>query len=213
MHKAGLKAGTILLSLLIGMSTLLAAQQNDDPDWDYYDDLNARGDQTFIISLGTIFPTIFRSNGETIKHNLTPPVGGTGSLAYNYYFFKQLYVGGEVGGMFINTLGSNTLFIIPIGLRGGFQFNFNKLEFPVTAVVGMALHRFLGGGYFGLYLKGGAAAFYRLTNNWSFGINCDWFWLPQWTGEKYISKPDGIEKSKNVYGNMIDLTLSARYHF
>jgi hypothetical protein len=203
MHKAGLKAWSILLLLLIGMSALLTAQQNDDPEWDYYDDLNARGEQTFIISLGTVFPIIFRSNGETIDHKLTPPVGGTGSLAYNYYFAKQFSAGGEVGGMFLRTLGSNTLYLILIGARGGFQFGFNRFEFPVTGVVGMAFHRFLNDGYFGLYLKGGAAAFYRLTNNWSFGINCDWFWLPQWTGEK----------EKNVNGNILDLTLSARYHF
>jgi hypothetical protein len=190
------------------MPILLAAQGNDVPEWDYYDDINTRGDQTFIISLGTIFPTIFRSNGETIDHKLTPPVGGTGSLAYNYYFAKQFFAGGEIGGMFINTLQSNTLYIIPIGLRGGFQFNINKFEFPVTAVVGIVFHRYSGKGYSGLYLKGGAAAFYRLTNNWSFGINSDWLWFPQWTSEKTV---DG--KSKTVYGNMIDLTLSARYHF
>jgi hypothetical protein len=197
------KAGSILLLLLIGMPILLAAQQNDDPDWDYYDDANTWGDQTFIISLGTIFPTIFRNNGNTIDHKLTPPVGGTGSLAYNYYFFKQFFAGAEVGGMFIGTLGSNTLFIIPIGIRGGFQFGYNRFEFPVTAVFGMVFHRYLNMGNFSLYVKGGAAAFYRVTNNWSFGINADWFWFPQWTEEK----------DKNVYGNMIDLTLSARYHF
>jgi hypothetical protein len=208
MHKAGLKAGSILLLMLIGLPILLSAQQNDEPEWDYYDDINARGDQTFIISLGTVFPTIFFNEGKTIDHKLTPPVGGTGSLAYNYYFYNQFYAGLEVGGMFINTLGSHTLFIIPIGLRGGWQFNFNKFEFPVTAVVGMVFHRFLAQGHYSLYLKGGAAAFYRVSNNWSFGINADWLWLPQWTSEKTV---DG--KSKTVYGNMIDLTLSARYHF
>jgi hypothetical protein len=197
------KAGSILLILLIGMPILLTAQQNDDPEWDYYDDFNTRGDQTFIISLGTVFPTIFRSGGSTIDPKLTPPVGGTGSLAYNYYFFKQFFAGVEVSGMFIRTLGSNTLYLIPIGIRGGFQYSFNRFEFPVTGVFGMVFHRYLNDGYFGLYLKGGAAAFYRVTNYWSFGINADWLWFPQWTGEK----------EKNVYGNFVDLTLSARYHF
>jgi hypothetical protein len=202
------RAGSILLLLLIGLPILLSAQQNDEPEWDYYDDINARGDQTFIISLGTIFPTVFFNDGERINPKFTPPIGGTGSLAYNYYFFKQFYAGLEVGGVFINTLGSHTLFIIPIGLRGGWQFNFNKFEFPVTGVVGMVFHRFLNQGNYSLYLKGGAAAYYRVSNNWSFGINTDWFWFPQWTDEKTF---DG--KSKSVYGNMIDLTLSARYHF
>jgi hypothetical protein len=185
------------------MPILLAAQGNDAPEWDFYDDVNARGDQTFIISLGTIFPTIFRNNGETIDHKLTPPVGGTGSLAYNYYFTKELFAGAEFGGMFIRTLGGNTLYIIPIGIRGGFQFSYKKFEFPLTAVIGIAFQRYLKQGHSGLYLKGGAAAFYRVSNNWSFGINSGWYWFPQWTGDK----------TKNVYGNFIDLTLSARYHF
>jgi hypothetical protein len=198
------KAGSILLLLLIGMPILLSAQGNDNPEWDYYDDLGSRGEQTFIISLGTVFPVVFINNGEKMEnHNLTPPVGGTGSLAYNYYFTKQFFAGAEGGGMFMSTLGNNTLYIILAGIRGGWQFNYSRFEFPVTAAFGMAIHRRLSDGYFGLYLKGGGAAFYKLTNNWSFGINADWIWLPQWTGAK----------EKNVHGNIIDLTLSARYHF
>jgi hypothetical protein len=197
------QAGLFLLLLLTGMPILLSAQGNDDPEWDYYDDVYARGDQTFAMSLGVIFPTIFRNNGETIEHKFTPPVGGTGSLAYNYYFTKELFAGLEVGGMFISTLGEHTLFIIPVGIRGGYQFNIGKFEFPLTAVAGVAFQRFLNDGHVGLYLKGGISAFYRVTVSWSFGINSNWYWFPQWTGEK----------EKNVYGNMLDLTLSARYHF
>ena len=202
------KAGVFLLLLLMGLPILLAAQEDDDPsggsEWDYYYDyLFTRGDQTFIISLGTVFPTVFFNDGNRIDHNLTPPVGGTGSLAYNYYITQKIFIGAEIGGMFIHTLGSNTLFTIPLGLRGGYQFNIWRFEFPLTGVVGMVWHRYLNEGYYGLYLKAGGAAFFRAHYNWSFGLSTNWFWFPQWTDDP----------SQNVYGNMIDLTLSARYHF
>lgn len=201
------KTGAILFLLLITMPILLFAQETEppsEPEWDYYDDdLYSRGDQTFIITLGTAFPGIFRSNGKTIENKLSPPVGGAGSLIYNYYLTKEIFAGVEAGGMFIRTLGSNTLFLIPVGLRGGYQFNFKRFEFPLAAAFGMVWHRYLNQGYYGIYTKLGGSAFYRVTAAWSFGINANWFWLPQWTGDK----------DTTVHGNVLDLTLSARYHF
>jgi len=205
------KARTIVLLLLIGMGlpALLAAQDEyEDPniesDWDYYYyDAVSRGDQTFIISLGTIFPMGFYSEEAAIDNKFDPSIGGTGSLAYNFYIFPQIFVGAEVGGLFIHTLGDNTLFNIFLGARGGYQFNLWRFEFPLTAVIGMVWHRYLDQGYYGLYLKGGGAAFFRASPNWSFGISADWYWLPQWTDDR----------SQTVYGNMVDITLSARYHF
>jgi len=203
------KALAITLILVIGLPILLAAQEEeDDPsdgsDWDYYyDESFTRGDQTFIISLGTVFPTVFFYDGEKKDHKFSPPVGGTGSLAYNYYITPKIFVGGEVGGMFVHTLGDNTLFVIPIGARAGYQFNIWRLEFPLSGAVGMVWHRYLDFRYYGLYLRGGGAAFFRATPSWSFGINTNWFWFPQWTDDP----------SMNAKGNMLDLTLCARYHF
>jgi hypothetical protein len=52
-------------------------------------------------------------------------------------------------------------------------------------------------------MKGGGAVYFRFNSDWSFGINANWYWLPQWTNER----------SKNVDGNIVDILLSARYHF
>jgi hypothetical protein len=198
------KAGVLLLLLLTCLPFLLAAQEDEEPEWDYYyDDIHSRGDQTFIISLGTIFPTIFMNNGQKIEHKFSPPVGGIGFLSYQYYFKTNIFVGGEVSFMFAPTLGGNTLFIIPLGVKGGYQFNYRKFEFPISLSVGVSWHRYLSMLYFGPYLKAGGAAFYRFSNSWSFGINSNWLFFPEWTGKK----------SENVYGNMLELTLCARYHF
>ncbi|MCL2208790.1 MAG: hypothetical protein FWC19_04200 [Treponema sp.] len=197
------KAGVFLLILLMGFPILLAAQDDDDYEWDYYDDLYAIGDQTFIITLGTILPMFMQINGETAPNKYTPPVGGAGSLCYNYYLNANIFAGAEVSAMFIGTLGSNTLFMLPVGIRGGYQFNIWKMEIPISIGVGMVWHRFIDQGYYGMYLKGGVSAFYRATTTWSFGINSNWYWFPQWVEDK----------TKNAYGNFLDLTISARYHF
>jgi hypothetical protein len=130
-------------------------------------------------------------------------VGGTGSLAYNYFLNSHLSVGGEIGGMFLYTVGKNTLFIIPVGLRLGYQFVFRRFEIPLTLIVGMAPQRYLNLGYLGLFAKGGVSLFYRFNPDWSFGVNANWGWYPQWTRDPAL----------DVHGNIADITISARYHF
>jgi len=201
------RAGAFLLLLLVGLSPLFA-QDDDDPskeiDWDEYtSELYAPGDQTITISLGTVFPMVFLNNGKVIDHNFTPPVGGTGSISYNYFLTSHFFVGGELGGMFLFTVGGNTFFSPQFGARAGYQFNIWKLEFPIAAVLGMTWHNYLNDSYYGLYVKGSVAAFFRATSEWSFGITANWGWLPEWTDNK----------AENIDGNILETILSARYHF
>ena len=176
-----------------------------ETDWIDYDvSLYAPGDKTFIITLGVLFPTYFGGAVENNEHGLS--IGGTGSLAFNYFISSHVYIGGELGGMFASTRGKNMLFIIPFGLRIGYQFVFKRFEFPLTLMVGAAPQRKLEEGYFGLIVKPGVSAFWRFNPDWSFGLNGNWWFLPQW--------PKSVDgKKNNAYGNFFELTLSARYHF
>jgi hypothetical protein len=201
-----------------GQSAVLFAQEegeddNDDipleTDWDkYVSDLYSWGDQTFTISLGVGFPTVFLNNGNKIDHHFSPPVGGVGTLAYNYFFSSYFFVGGEIGVKFYYTLAKNVIFFIPIGLRAGAQFVAGRFEFPLFMVVGLAPQRYLNDSYAGLFLKGGASVFFRFNPEWSFGLNIDWSWYPQWPKEDGKRVP-----SKDVDANILGITLSARYHF
>jgi len=206
----------IIVLLLMGFPNILAAQQNNDDssdpaiesDWDdFFLDLYVKGDQTFIIALGTVFPTIFlyrdKSEDAPTSPDFTPPVGGTGSLIYNYYLNPRLFLGGEIAGLFIHTLGGNTLFIVPLGFRVGTQYNLGKFEFPLSLSLGMCWHTYLTMGYYGLYMKAGGSAYYRATHEWSFGLTANWGWFPQWT----------FDRNHNVDGNFVDILFSARYHF
>jgi len=208
-----MKAAAFLLILFLGLPGLIAAQEDgNDPDYetdwdDYSTDLYSYGDQAVVISLGVTFPALFVNNGDiwtsSDQHKFYPPIGGTGSLAYNFYLSSLFFAGGEIGGSFIPTVAKNTVYFIMLGARAGVQFNVWRLEFPLTFAVGMSWQIYLNHAYYGLYLKGGGGAYFRATRSWSFGLAANWNWLPEWTEKK----------SQNVDGNLIDLTLSARYHF
>jgi len=174
----------------------------------YIPDLYSKGDQTVTISLGAFFPIVFLNNGKEIPHNFNPPVGGALSLAYTYFLGPYLFLGGEIGFLSAYTLAQNAVFIIPIGLRGGWQFVFRRFEFPLYAAIGIAPQKYLDLGYFGMYLKGAASAYYRFNPNWSFGFSADWSWYPQWP-----MKEGKRIWEKDIDANIISVTLSARYHF
>jgi len=179
-----------------------------ETDWDgYMTELYSRGDQTFTISGGVIFPTVFHdSKLEKINHNFFP-VGGAGSLSYTHFLTSHFFLGVEVGVNFNLTLGKNIIFIVPIGVRTGWQFILHRFEFPVSLTVGVAPERYLNNDYAGLFIKAGASGFFRFSPEWSFGLNTDWNWYPQWP------RKNDNPAAEDIYANIVGLTLAARYHF
>jgi hypothetical protein len=150
-------------------------------------------------------PTIFTSDsGDNLFSGVGRlNVGGTGALTYHYFLGSNIFVGGEIQGMFASTLGNHMLFIIPITARVGYQFLLGRFEFPVALGLGIAPQRLLNYGYIGFFAKPTASIFFRFNPDWSFGINTAWWWIPQIT-------PDS---SKSAYGNFFEATIAARYHF
>jgi len=203
------KASVLLFILFFTFSGLLFAQDNEpdvEPDWsDYKYELYTKGDQTFSISLGVGFPIAFVNQGSKVKkHNIEPPIGGTGTLSYVYYLNSKLFTGGELSLLFLPTVAENTIFITSLGGRFGTQFIWNRFEFPIFASLGMTLQTYLDYGYFGYYMKAGGCALFRATNDWSFGLMSNFCWFPQWIKN---------EPKKNVDAFFVDLSLIARYHF
>ncbi|MCL2411939.1 MAG: hypothetical protein FWC97_09895 [Treponema sp.] len=216
------KIGGIILVLLLGFPIILAAQ-HDDPsapdieiDWDIFAyDLYVRGDQTFIISLGTTFPAVFwgyhgsvNSDNVNLRDNYRA-VGGSGSLIYNYYLGSRFFLGGEITGMFIGTL-NHQVFIVPLGMRAGTQFIQGRFEFPVSLSLGMVWQTYLDYGHYSMYMKANASAFFRATSQWSFGLSANWGWFPQWTRDRDTNRRT---PRYDVHGNFVNLHLAARYHF
>ena len=171
-----------------------------ESEWEEYNlTVYNRGDKTFTITLGLIIPTVFSGVAEE-GHGIG--LGGTGTLAFNYFFTPHIFFGGELSGMFAGTRGKNMLYIIPFGLRFGYQFVIRRFEFPISIMVGGAPQRYLEEGYFGLIIKPGASMFWRFNPDWSFGLNAVWWMVPQWP-----------KNGNKALGNFMEITLSARYHF
>jgi hypothetical protein len=158
------------------------------------------GDRTFCISAGMIFPTVFFDGSGKIEHNIG--FGGTGFLSFQYFLTSHIFIGGELGGMFTPTISENMFFMVPMGLRIGYQFVVGRFEFPLSIMIGGAPQSYIEEWYFGLIIKPMASIFFRFFPDWSFGLNAAWWWTPQWP-----------KSGENFYGNFLELTLSAAYHF
>jgi hypothetical protein len=181
--------------------------EEDDPgDWvGFVSSLYSAGDKTFNISLGVVIPLVFTdSQGDALFSGPTNIlVGGTGSLGYNYFLGSHVFVGGEVQGMFAKTLSEHMFYMVPLTARVGYQFVVRRFEFPFSLGLGIAPTRYQEDAYVGFFMKPAASAFFRFNPDWSFGLNTAWWWSPQWTGES----------ARDAYGNFMEITLSARYHF
>jgi len=172
-----------------------------DSDWqDYGPTLYTRGDKAFVITLGTIFPTYF--GGISANNHGIRQVGGTGALTFVYFLNPNFFLGGELSAMFTGTRGGNMLYVVPMGIRAGYQFVYGRFEYPLSLMIGIAPQKKQEDGYFGFIAKGSASVFWRFSPDWSFGLNTSWWFVPQWPKE-----------GPNVIGNFFELTLSARYHF
>lgn len=211
---------TWLLFLIVFISVMpLFAQENDDEDdsylpsidsdWDSYTpDIYSLGDKIFTVSGGVLFPTVFAGpgvnpdNSQPYKNII---VGGIGSLAYSYFLNAHFFVGGEVSGVFAATIGKNMLYIIPFGAHVGYQFLLGRFEFPVSFMIGGAPQLHAEKSYFGMIFKPSVSGYFRFSSDWSFGLNVKWWMLPQW--------PKGEDIGRDVLGNFLELTLTARYHF
>jgi hypothetical protein len=205
------------VALLSICPAFLIAQEEDYPEDNYPEEdtpeewvgfvsgLYSPGDQTFNISLGVTIPTVFiNQDGDTLfsgPSNLL--VGGTGSIGYNYFLGAHVFVGGEVQGMFAKSLSEHMFYMVPITARVGYQFVIQRFEFPFTLGLGIAPTKYEELSYMGFFMKPTASAFFRFNPDWSFGLNAAWWWSPQWTDNT----------AEDVYGNFMEITLSARFHF
>ena len=179
-----------------------------ESEWFQYEaTLYTRGDRTFSFTLGVVFPTYFSGieDGDIGMRTL----GGSGSLGFTYFLTSNIFVGGELTGMFSFTRRGNSLFIIPFGASVGYQFVYRRLEIPVSLMVGGAPQLYLETNYFGPIFKPGVSLFWRMNADWSFGLNTLWWIIPQRSRgrDRELGAPD------RVIGNFLELTLSARYHF
>jgi hypothetical protein len=172
-----------------------------ESDWPaFMPETYSQGDKFFGISVGPVFPLFFTGKDGPLEKNIN--IGGGGFLSYNYFLNGHVFLGGEIGIAFASTVAEASFMIVPMGMRAGYQFILGRFEIPLSLLVGFAPEKYLEQDYFGLFLKPSASFFWRFNPDWSFGLNAAWWWVPQWP-------TDG----KDAYGNFLEISLSARYHF
>jgi len=165
--------------------------------------MNEPGDQYIRIGLMASFPLNFGGTFPLYKDGQLS-IGGAGMLGYHRFITSWWAVGLDVYFGYHPTIGENIFTYIPLMIDTTIQPAYKRLEFPITLGVGAAMENYLSRTYFpGLVLKGEAGIYYRATPSWSFGMEGDFTYMPQW-----YENPE-----YNDYGIFASWALAARYHF
>lgn len=164
-----------------------------------------KGNQTFGFTAGPFVPLFTQDmSGNTYPLDNTS-IGGAGSLEWGAFFAKNQKLGFEFGGMYTFT-PNRVLSMIPITAKYTYYFINYPFEFPVYLGAGLCLNSL--NDFFTLtpILKPGASAFWNFNPEWAVGINFQYWWVP----EIYFGG-DFAEQSR--FGNFLEISLSAVYHF
>jgi hypothetical protein len=171
------------------------SEGQDGTDPEYVVRVNQKGDQYILFSLLVAVPL------HPAPNKLY--VGGEGVLGYMYFLNSQLAVGGTLDFGYHGTVGSNVFYYVPISAKITYQPTWRRFEIPLSMSIGGAFENYQDRTYFGLSLKPEAGLYFRFNAAWSFGGGVGLLILPQWYKEK----------ANNYTGIVIDVGVSARYHF
>lgn len=196
-----------LLITLISTLLVPAVAQDGNGDEELFVPVYSLGDQTLRINLGTFLPLFFFGGPDGPESaNLT--LGGAGSLVWESYLSGNTTVGVEVGGSFSFTPNFRTLFMLPVAARGSYIFNFYPFEVPVTLAAGVNFSRISDISKIDPFVKAGGSFLWNYSSQWAFGGNLFYWFVPQIYS---ATSPAGADATR--YGNFLEFTLSALYHF
>ncbi len=167
------------------------------------------GDQAFAINAGLGIPLFFENPnayGNSSYYSSTNlGLGGTGSLYYGGYLSNNWQIGMEVGAFFSSGPNKHTFYMIPVTVRGSYEFQIhnNMFSIPLYLGFGMNMTSYQESFHVEMICKPGTAFYWNFGSNWSFGARFTYWWIPQLYGSS----------SENRFGNFMDVSLSAVYNF
>jgi hypothetical protein len=165
----------------------------------------ALGDQTMSINAGLFVPLFLLPSGTVLLAGNPPQLtfGAVGSLTWAAYVTPQIRLGADVGGNFTLSPNSNVLLMLPFVAKIAYIFTFYPFELPLSFGVGMNIVKYVDKSSLDLLLRPGASFYWIYNANWSFGVN-----LLYWFDMQFNKDP-----SLTRYGNFLEFSLSALYHF
>jgi len=163
------------------------------------------GDQTLSINAGMFIPLFLLPTGTVLLEGNPPQltIGAVGSLSWAAYITPQFRLGADIGGNFTLSPNSNILLMLPFVARAAYVFTFYPFEVPVSLGVGMNIVKYIDKSSLDLLLRPGASFYWIYNSSWSFGFN-----LLYWFDMQFNTDP-----TKTRYGNFLEFSLSALYHF
>ncbi len=192
-----------IFALLFSISGEIFAQEEEEtegiPEVSY-----ALGDQIFAVNAGLFIPLFFFGGGSAVSTNLS--LGGVGSLEWNAFVTEHLTLGAELAGSFSFSPLGRVLAIIPITFKIGYFFYAYPFEIPIYLGTGLNFVTLEESLYVGLIVKPGASLYWNINGTWAAGLNVVYWFSPQWYTKDALVP-------QNRYGNFLEVSLSALYHF
>lgn len=186
---------------------LIVAVGQDSQEEEDFEPTYTLGDQILSINLGIFAPLFYTGSDEGAQPaNLS--VGGVGSIAWASYLNNTMTVGAEMSGSFSFTPNLNTLFLLHFAGTYTYTIRRYPFEFPLHMAVGMNIARLQESTKIDPVVKPGASFYWAYNTQWSFGLNLKYWWIPQ----IYSSRSD-VPQSDTRFGNFLEISLSALYHF
>lgn len=163
------------------------------------------GDQTMSINAGMFIPLFVLPSGIVLITGNPPQLtlGAVGSLSWAAYVTPQIRVGADVAGNFTLSPNSNVLLMLPFVVKASYVFSFYPFEVPVTMGIGANIVKYTTLSSIDLLLRPGVAFYWIYNSSWSFGANLNYWFDMQFNTTASLTR----------YGNFLEFSLSALYHF
>jgi hypothetical protein len=165
----------------------------------------ALGDQTMSINAGMFVPLFLLPSGIVLITGNPPQLtlGAVGSLSWAAYVTPQIRLGAEVAGNFTLSPNANILLMLPFVIKGTYVFTFYPFEVPLTMAIGANIVKYTTLSSIDLLLRPGASFYWIYNSSWSFGVNLNYWFDMQFN----------TTAADTRYGNFLEFSLSALYHF
>jgi len=170
------------------------------------------GSQIFTIDAGFFIPLFFHFPAAADNDDVSTfepafgqlSLGGSGSLSWGSYLTPRFAIGVELAGSFSFTPNGYVNSLIPITMFAEYLFRSGSFDFPVSLQGGFVINRVQDQLYMGPVAIPGISGYYNLNAEWGLGLSLDYWWVP----EIYFDKSEN-----SSFGNFLELSFSARYHF
>ena len=186
---------------------LIINMNAQDDEYEASDSMYDLGDQVFTIRAGLFLPLFFMSADYSF-YSTNLSLGGIGALEWSAFINSKITLGGELSGMFAFSPNDRVLYMIPLTFKAAYYFRKYPFEFPIYCGAGINLSTIGDSFHADFILKPGASVFWNFNQEWSFGFNAVYWWVPQiYSGSGLVSA------SHTKFGNFLETTLSAMFRF